>query len=190
VRGVHTQAWRGGGLTRSNSLRPVEKDPILEAAINRKSGTQSWSTFETHAQRTQGISHEESMQKIDEFVGRLPGAQGVVKVEKVEGPALMSDLGRSLQKNGIKVQGGMNSFVVEMAGGAGNAQGGKTVTEVTETTYSVEGEKKDGLIAHDNVSFGAPSGQASADQFLQQYKSAEAAKYKPGYANIKPNGVR
>jgi len=37
-------------------------------SVDTAGGQQKWGTFETHAQRTQGISSEESMQRIDDFV--------------------------------------------------------------------------------------------------------------------------
>lgn len=36
--------------------------------VDTAGGAQKWSTFETHAQRAGGISSEESMKRIDEFV--------------------------------------------------------------------------------------------------------------------------
>jgi hypothetical protein len=160
--------------------------------LDKKSGTQQWSTFETHAQRVDGKTHEESMAEIDRFIDNASSSSSGVTVQKVDGPALMSELGRSLQRNNIKVQGAQNSYVIEAParGGEGGAAAGKTVTEITETTFSVDGVKKDGPIAADNVKGFANPGVSSADQFLQQHQQNEAAKFKPGYANRNPNGVR
>ena len=51
-------------------------------------------------------------------------------------------------------------------------------TTVTETHYHIEGTKKDGLIASNNIKFGQPGTSDGAD-FLKMYKDKEAAKFKP-----------
>jgi len=153
-------------------------------------GKQNWKTFETNSQRTKGQTVEESMAEIDRFVAQGHTDDGR-KIEKSDTVGASTKLGSEIQnmlgRNGIKAE--INSYAVEGGSSSQNAAGkAKQFTEVTETHYEMEGEKKDGLIAHNNTKF-APMAPGSADAFLNQYKNAEAAKYKPGYANRNPNGV-
>ena len=157
---------------------------------DKKIGKQNWSTFETNSQRTKGQTLEESMAEIDRFVAQGKTDDGR-KIEKAENPGPSTKHGTELQKmlarNGIKAD--INAYNVEGSETSGvNTGRAKTTTETTETRYEMEGEKKDGLIAF-NAQFKVPPGSGSADAFLNQYKNAEAAKYKPGYANRNPNGV-
>ena len=177
-------------LTETASAVKQHMDAKPEVVRGKEITKQNWSTFETHAQRTAGIGHHESMAMIDKFVAQGHTDDGRV-IEKTEGVGATTKLGNDLQKmlsrNGIKAD--INSYQVE--GGvaqAGSGFGKKTTTETTETRYEMEGEKKDGLIAF-NAQFKVPPGSGAADSFLDQYKAAEAAKYKPGYANRNPNGV-
>lgn len=150
---------------------------------------QNWGTFETAAQRKTGKTHEESMADIDKFV-----AEGVAKgtVDAVAGPhKLTGELGAMLQRNGIKgVE--VNSYAFGAAGSGSKGGGGKvvTTTEVTETVTHQEGDRKEGLVGFGQENKFKPTGTSTADQFLKQYQDAEAAKFKPGYANKNPNGVR
>ena len=157
---------------------------------------QKWGTFETHAQRTAGISHEESMKRIDDFVHG--GAQQAgATVQKAEASTkLTGQLQGMLARNGIKGDF-VNSYTVETAGaegGSGSGGGGRATvtTEVTETHYEVEGDRKEGLISQDAAAakFNPNAGSNAGAAFLAQHQAKEAAKYKPGYANRNPNGVR
>lgn len=153
-------------------------------------GKQNWGEFETHSQRTTGKSKEESMAEIDRFIAQGQTEDGR-KIERSDipgaGTKLGNDINSMLKKNGIKA--GISTYAVE--GGVSSQPSlakSKTVTTVTETRYEMEGEKKDGLIAHNKTDF-KPTGPGSADDFLNQYKAKEAAYYKPGAANRNPNGV-
>ena len=156
---------------------------------DKKIGKQNWGTFETNSQRVKNQTVEESMAEIDRFVAQGRTDDGrEIKPSDAPGPQtkLGNELKSMLSRNGIKAE--IKNYSVEGGTFQGGARAAKTTTEITETRYEMEGEKKDGLIAF-NAKFKVPPGSGTADSFLDQYKAAEAAKYKPGYANRNPNGV-
>jgi hypothetical protein len=162
---------------------------VPEEQRKKEVGKQNWGTFETHYQRSKGISQQESMAEIDRLIAQGQTDDGrPIEANQTPGASTKdgSELQRMLAKNGIKAD--IKSYSVEGGTAQGASRPAKSVTETTETRYEMEGEKKDGLIAF-NAQFKANPDNGAAAGFLQQYQSAEAAKYKPGYANRNPNGV-
>jgi len=95
-----------------------------------------------------------------------------------------------MARNGMKGDF-FKSYTVETAGSDKGGPGGRATvtTEATETRYEVEGDKKEGLIgmAESTQKFMGGANNSTADQFLAQHQTKEAAKYKPGYANRNPS---
>ena len=94
-----------------------------------------------------------------------------------------------MAKNGMKGDF-LKSYSIETAGSEAGGPGGRATvtTEITETRYEVEGERKDGLIgAQESTQKFLPAAGTTADQFLAQHSAKEAAKYKPGFANRNPS---
>jgi len=184
---------REGMQSELSSVTGAVKDHLAavpDEVRGKKIEKQNWKTFETHAQRVGGKSTEESMAEIDRFIaqGKTDDGRAIEAAEK-QGPSTRAgnELQQMLNRNGVKAN--ISSYSVEGSSGTGIAAGKtKTITETTETRYEMEGERKEGVIAHNKIEFKNP-GPGSADAFLNQYKAAEAAKYKPGYANRNPNGV-
>lgn len=164
---------------------------LAEVSLNTTPNKQQWTTFETHAQRTKGQTTEQSLADIDKFIaqGKTEDGRAIEQVETTS--KTTSEINKLMARNGIKgVE--MKSYVVQGSQGTGQAKT-KSVTEtVTETTFHVEGERKDGLIAHNDVNKLMKPEMATggnANSFFDQYKNQESAKFKPGYANRNPNGV-
>ena len=157
---------------------------------DKQIGKQNWGTFETNSQRLAGKSVQESMADIDRFIaaGKTEDGRKIEKADHV-GPStkLGSELQNLLGRNGIKAN--ISSYSVEGGVTSGVKPGSQTVTtEVTETRYEMEGEKKEGLISHQQNKF-KNTGSGEADSFFNQYSTQKAAYYKPGAANRNPNGV-
>lgn len=135
------------------------------------------------------------MARIDKFIQtghtketETAGDAPAVVESTEEGSKGVNEIQALLERNGIAKKGEkmFTSHVVNKDGvdpskympGGGLNKVTETTT-VTETHYEVDGVKKDGLIAQNNMKFGPGSTEKTANDFLNMVKDREAAKYKP-----------
>lgn len=150
--GVHqvTDAVRGYAAGASNK----EKEA--------KYGQQKWGLFETNSQRVEGITTEQSLQRIENAMAG-----------KFEGQSTSSgSSGSHTAGFGSKSGGGSSDAMFGTAGangGAGGNFGSKTAGGSSTTTHKAPIDR--------NLGFGAKG--ANASSFLAGYNQKQAAKFKP-----------
>lgn len=179
------------GRSADAAIAPGTTAPSGVGTSTVAGSSKKWNTFETNYQRSKGITTEESMNEIAQYVdeGTAQDEQGDVDMKRAEVSALGNDLTSVMARNGIKGNDLVRNFKGTKPAVVGTGKPGKTTTTTTttETQFTVDGGvQKAGPIAHSNASLNAKTNSAAG--FLDQWKSNDAAKYKPGYAN-KNGGV-
>lgn len=140
-----------------------------------------------------GKSTEDSLAEIQKFISTGHTSEtentGVAPatVEDGELSKQSKELQAMMERTGVAKKGeklftahvvNKDGVDISKVGASASKPRTETVT-VTETNYHIEGTKKDGLIASDNIKFGKPAMTSDGSDFLKAYKDKEAAKFKP-----------